>query len=72
VGTPTIKINLLMLPVSVGHFPKQESPGAGAIGWSESDIQAWLDWLSEESSREVAGQSTGTQSLGAVVLVSCR
>jgi len=43
------------------RVPKQESSGARAIGWSESDIQVWLKWLSEESSGEVADQFTGTQ-----------
>jgi prophage regulatory protein len=38
----------IYLQISQGNFPKQVSLGARVIGWRESDIQAWLDRLSEK------------------------
>ena len=38
----------IYLQISQGNFPRQVSLGARAVGWRESDIQAWLDRLSEK------------------------
>jgi prophage regulatory protein len=38
----------IYLKMAEGSFPKPVSLGARAIGWRKSDIQNWLDNLSEK------------------------
>jgi prophage regulatory protein len=35
--------------IAQGTFPKQVSLGARAVGWRESDIQNWLESLTEKT-----------------------
>jgi prophage regulatory protein len=51
----------IYLRISSGAFPRPVSLGARAVGWRESDINAWLEQLSQripESTRPKGSQST--------------
>jgi prophage regulatory protein len=37
----------IYLRVAQGTFPKQVSLGARAVGWRESDVEAWIEGLRE-------------------------
>ncbi|WP_263366704.1 helix-turn-helix transcriptional regulator [Edaphobacter bradus] len=39
----------IYLQIARGTFPKQVSLGARAVGWRESDIQSWLERLTEKT-----------------------
>jgi prophage regulatory protein len=41
--------------VSDGSFPRPISLGAGAVGWLESEIDAWLACAIEHSRKSTAG-----------------
>jgi prophage regulatory protein len=45
----------IYLRMSEGRFPKPISLGAHAVGWVESEIEAWLQHQIEESRRNVCG-----------------
>jgi prophage regulatory protein len=37
--------------ISTGHFPRQRSLGARAVGWMESDIDGWITQLEQPNNR---------------------
>jgi prophage regulatory protein len=39
----------IYLRVAQGTFPKQVSLGARAVGWRESDVEAWIEGLRERA-----------------------
>jgi prophage regulatory protein len=39
----------IYLRVAQNTFPKQVSLGARAVGWRESDIEAWIEGLRERA-----------------------
>ena len=45
----------IYLKVSEGRFPKPISLGVRAVGWLESDVDAWLAGRIEESRRVTGG-----------------
>jgi prophage regulatory protein len=45
----------IYLKVSEGRFPKPISLGVRAVGWLESDVDAWLSGRIEESRRVTGG-----------------
>jgi prophage regulatory protein len=44
----------IYLRVSEGRFPRPVSLGARAVGWLESDLEAWLSSVIEQSRKEKA------------------
>ena len=44
----------IYLRISRGEFPKQVSLGARAVGWLESEIDAWVESRIKESRPEIA------------------
>jgi prophage regulatory protein len=44
----------IYLRVSEGRFPRPVSLGTRAVGWLESDLEAWLSSVIEQSRKEKA------------------
>ncbi|HVS26187.1 MAG TPA: AlpA family transcriptional regulator [Burkholderiales bacterium] len=47
------------LKISQGIFPKPISLGARAVGWLESEVDAWLEQLINQSRRAAAQPKKG-------------
>lgn len=53
----------IYLRVSEGRFPRPVALGARAVGWLESELEAWLSSVIEQS-RKAKARDNGDQSLG--------